>query len=270
MVNTMAVPPAARPRSASFRLEFTELGKRIALIYGGLWALGFILSLIPTDVAPFLAPSVGGLRVPLPELLALSAPGGGGPPIGSGFRWWQLITGPLLYPPGGFGGYVLAVFGLGFFGHTVERFLGQRRFLELWAAATVGSLLGATLFGYIQQPPGFHYGFGAVVLAIIVVNCSLTPDGFVTFFMVLPVKLKWIAAAVAFLVVGRTLGMFVPFGAAPGVGGYELGGMVGGWLFWRFRDRLDPRGRGRRRKAKRLLRAVEDTISGDSDGPVFH
>ncbi|MCO4768746.1 MAG: hypothetical protein KDA24_01855 [Deltaproteobacteria bacterium] len=266
----MAATPAALPRSGSFRLQFTDLGRSILLFYGALWAIGWVISLIPTDAAPLFAPSIAGTRVPLANLLALSAPGGGGPPMGVGFRWWQLVTGPLLYPPWGLGGYVLGFFGLGFFGHTVERFLGRRRFLELWVAATVGSLVGAALFGFIQQPPGYHYGFGAVVLAIIVVNCSLTPDAFVSFFMVLPVKLKWIAVGVAFLVVGRTLGMFVPFGAAPGVGGYELGGMAGGWLFWRYRDRLDPRRRARRAKGDRLLRAVEDTVKGGSDGPIYH
>lgn len=265
----MAAPSAGNPGSGSFRLHYTELGKRIVLFYGALWALGWVVSLVPPEWAPMVLPTIDGMAVPLSELLALHPPGGG-TPGGPGFRWWQLLTGPLLYPPGGLGGYVLATLGLGFFGATVERFLGRSRFLELWMAASAGALLGATFLGFVQHPPIIHYGFGAVVLALIVVNCSLTPNGFVSFFMVVPVRLQWIAIGVAFIVVARTLGMFTPFGAQPGVGGYELGGMAGGWLFWRYRDRLDPRKAARRRKARRLLRAVEDTISGEADGPLYH
>jgi membrane associated rhomboid family serine protease len=269
MVLSMAPSPAGIPGSGSFRLQFTPLGARIAILYGGLWALGLLVSLIPASWAPLLTPQVDGVATPLASLLALHPPGGG-VPGGPGFRWWQVVTGPLLYPPGGLGGYVLGTLGLGFFGATVERFLGRRRFLELWGVATLGALLGAVLFGLIQHPPRAHYGFGAVVLALIVVNCSLTPNAYVNFFMVVPVKLQHIALGVAFIVVARTLGMFVPFGAQPGVGGYELGGLVVGWLFWRYRDQIDPRKAARRRKARRLLSAVEDTIQGGSDGSIYH
>jgi len=268
MVRSMSASPTSMARGGSFRLDFTPLGKRAALVFGGLWLLGWLIALLPPDLVPVLYPQSGGIRYPLAEWLVLHPPGGG-PPMGVGFRPWQLLTGPLLFAPSAFGSYVLSAFGLGFFGHTVERFLGRRRFIELCIAAVVGSLAGAALFGWIQQPPVVHSGLWPVVLALVVVNCSLTPEASVNFFMVLPVKLRWIAMGVAFLVIGKTLGMFVPFGAAPSPGGYELGGMVIGWLFWRYRDRLDPRAIRRRRKARTLLRAVEDTVSSD-DGPMWN
>ena len=261
----MAVVPGTLPGMGSFHLRFTRMGWQLVGFWGALWLLGWLLFHLPSAWVPFLYVSVNGADVPLVQFLVFHPPGAGS----GGFHVWQLVTAPLLYPPGALGGLVLGVLGLGFFASTVERFLGRRRFLELWAVSAAGALLGATLLGAVQGNPTPQYGFAPVVCALIMIHCLLTPEATVSFFMVLAVKMKWIAYAVGAVLVARALGMFLPFGAGAG-GGYELGGAAAGVLWWRYRDDIDPRALGRRRKAKRLLRAVEDTIPGRDDGPVYH
>lgn len=265
MVSGMAVVPGTLPGMGSFHLRFTTLGWQLAAVWGALWALGWTLFKLPEAWLPFLyVPAPGGMAAtPLYEYLVFIPPGSGG------LHLWQFITGPLLYPPAALGGLVLGVIGVGFFGGTVERFLGKRRYLELWGVSLVGALLGASLMGLLQSQAGPHYGFGPVVLALIVVHCLLTPEATVSFFMVVPVKMRWIAYGVAGIVVARALGMFAPFGTGA-VGGYELGGVAAGFLWWRYRDDLDPRTIHRRRKARRLLRAVEETVKEVDDGPIYH
>jgi len=265
MVFGMAVIPGTMPGMGSFHLRFTPLGWRLAGLWGVLWAIGWILFLLPEAWAPFLyIPGPGGIAAtPLWHHLVFVPPGSGG----SGL--WQVITGPMYYPPAALGGWVLGVLGIGFFGSTVERFLGRRRYLELWGVSLVGAVLGASVMGLLGGQAGPHYGFAPVVFALIVVHCMLTPEATVSFFMVLSVKMRWIAYAGGALGVARALGMFAPFGAGA-AGGYELGGMAAGFLWWRYRDDLDPRAIKRRRKAKSLLRAVEDTVKEVDDGPIYH
>ena len=261
----MAVVPGTLPGMGSFHLRFTPLGWRLIGAWGALWAIGFLLFLLPDAWLPFLYMTLPDVpeQVPLWHALLLNPPG-----TGVGFQPWQVVTGPLLYPPVALGGWVLGALGIGFFGGTVERFLGKRRYLELWGVSLLGAVALGTLYGFVGSA-GPHYGFGPVVLALIVIHCLLTPEATVTFFLVMPVKMKWIGYGVAAIVLARALGAFAPFGGGA-VGGYELGGLLAGVLWWRYRDDLDPRAIHRRRKAKRLLRAVEDTITGGDDGPVYH
>ncbi len=262
MVCEMAAIPGTLPTMGSFHLRFTPLGARLAALWGALWAIGWVLFKLPESWVPFLyrAAPGGMASYPLSDSLMFFPPGGGGTHI------WQLLTGPLLYPPTALYGLVVTVLGLGFFGSTVERFLGRRRYLELWGVSLVGALIGASLLGFVQPQSGPFYGFAPVVLTLIVVHCMLTPEATVTFFMVVPVKMRYIAYGVSGLILARALGMFAAFGSGA-VGGYELGGLVAGVVWWRYRDDLDPRAFRRRRKARTLLRAVE---RGVDDGPVYH
>lgn len=270
----MAVIPGAFPGAGSFHLRFTPLGWQLAGFWFALWAVGWVLFILPESWLPFLyfttpLPGGGTTTTPLWAHLWFVMPNGAAAGT-TGFEPWQVVTGPLLYPPAGLGSFVLAALGLGFFGGTVERFLGKRKFLELWVVSLLGAAGLGSLLGLVQQGTGPHYGFGAVVLALIVIHCLLTPEATVSFFLVLPVKMKWIAYAVIGIAVARTMGMFTPFGAGAG-GGWHLGGILAGTLWWRYRDDIDPRRFARRRKAKGMLRAVENTITevGD-DGPVYH
>jgi 4-hydroxybenzoate polyprenyltransferase len=108
------------------------------------------------------------------------------------------------------------------------------------------------------------------VLAVMLVHCLMTPEASVPFFFVLHVKLKWLAVGIGTVVAIRALGVM----GGAGAGGYELGGAVAGYLFWRSGADLDPRRLFRRRRARRNLRLAVDhlveTAGDDDDEPVFH
>lgn len=242
-------PPAT---GGNFLLSYTPMGARIATFYFALWFLGAVAFLIPV--------------LPSPDWSALALH----PPGSDGFRAWQLLTGPLLYPPHRFGGLVWAVLALGYFGATVERYLGRRRFVEFWLVATAGSLLGVGLLALLGAPQTVQTGFGPVGWALVVIACEMTPNATANFLLIFPVRLRWITMGAFAFVIAKTLRMFAPFGLGGGNGGYELGAMALALLWLRYRDQLDPRSLGRRRKAKRLLRAVEDDLAGDPPGPIYH
>jgi len=183
-------------------------------------------------------------------------------PSGAGFQWWQVLTAPFVIPPGGFGVLALCFLGFAFFAAGVERFLGARRFLILWLVASLGAGLGGFLFGPLLQPGGVNFGPGPAVLALIVVYCLMTPNAIVSVFMILPVKLKWIAALVAGWVLVKALAMTSPLGAGTASGGYQLGGVLAGFLWFRYGDYLFE-GRRRRKRAGALLKMVLDDAGVD-------
>ena len=242
-------PPAT---GGNFLLSYTQMGARIATFYFALWAIGAVVGLV-TGFSP-----LDGRELALHPMDS---------PL---FEPWQLLSGPLLYAPHAFGSLVWAVLALGFFGATVERYLGRRRFVEFWLVATAGSLLGVGLLSLVGAPQTEQMGFGPVGWALVVIACEMTPNATATFLLMFPVRLRWITMGAFAFVIAKTLRMFTPFGLGGGNGGYELGAMALALLWLRYRDQLDPRSFGRRRKAKRLLRAVEDDLAGDAPGPIYH
>lgn len=194
-------------------------------------------------------------------------------PLGSdhsvGFHWWQLVSGPLFYPPvGGFPVLMLSFLGFVFFAAPVERLLGLRSFSQLWLVASLGgAVIGIGLSALLPSPVGF--GFAPAVFAVMVVHCMMTPGAAVPFhliFTVVHVRMKWIAAAIAGFVLLRTLGLM---GGGP-AGAYSLAGMVCGYFWWRSGADLDPRRTRLRRRARANLRLAVDRATQPPDGKIFH
>ncbi len=268
------------PPNAGFRLDLTPFGRKVLALYAGLWvALLVYLRLLPESLGLPRRISVlrgpPGFEVPtsfdLASALPLHAPGAAlldGP----GFQWWQLVTASFFTPPERFSTLVLCVLGFVFFASPVERFLGKRGFLTLWAVACLGGVAGACLAGPIVHPSQVHYGIAPAVLAVMVVHCLITPNAIVPFFLVLQVRMRWVAIGIAALVGMRALSLTAPLGGGPVVGGYEVGGVLAGWLWWQYGRDLDLRKLRRRRRAKDLLRvAVDEALNSEpDDGPVYH
>lgn len=192
-------------------------------------------------------------------------------PDGPGFQLWQVFTAPFIYPPGSFAGLALAFLGFAFFAAGVERFLGTRRFLLFWLISSLGAGVGGLLFGPLLQPAGVHFGCGPAVLATMIVYCMITPEAIVSVAMVVPIRLKWIAAGIAGWVLVKAFAMTQPLGAGAAAGGYQVGGVLIGYLWFQFGEGFLER-RRRRRKAgailKMVLKDVDDTK--DRNEPTFH
>lgn|GEM_PF-6488084 len=267
------------PSAGAFRYELTPFGKKLLGAYWGLWLLGlavaFLGSLVGFDGSVALAVGPEGYEVPTrfrwTELVALQPPGGG-LAGGPGFRWWQVLTASTVHPYWGLPQLSYATLGFLFFGAPVERLLGQRRFLQIWFVALAGAVLGAALVGPLFRPPLPHLGFGPAVLAIMLIHLMSTPDAFVPFAFVIQVRMRWIAAAVAVLALIAALALNTPLIPGTSAGGYGIGGMLAGFLWWRMEGTFDPRRLARRRRAKKLLRVVVDEALGEEvdDAPLFH
>ncbi len=266
--------------SGGFRLDITRAGWALITLYGVLW-------LLQLAVAVFAPESATSIRVthmlgprgyevatsstwPLSEVLTLHPPGSESSGTSPGFHPWQVLSAPLFYPPRAFPALVLAVLGFVFFAAPVERLLGLRGFLQLWLVASLGGVAGGlVLDGLIQAPVAPQFGFAPAVLAVAVVHCAMTPAAVVPFFFVLQVKMKWIAIAIATWVLALALN--IEGGAS--AGGYALGGVVAGYLWWRSGWDLDPRRTLRRRRARKRMRVAVDRLVSDTskdDGPIFH
>ena len=264
----------------TFFLEVTPLGWRLMGGYG----LGFlILSGISwwqhrerTASGPMdelFENAVSTTALPFWHWLVLHPPQGPAAihPDGAGFHLWQLLSAPFVYPPGSFGLLAVAFIGFGFFAAGVERFMGRRRFLLFWVVCSLGATTGGFLFGPLLQPSGFHFGCGPAVLATIVVYCMMTPEASISVFMVVPVKLKWIAVGVGGWVVIKALAMTQPLGAGAAAGGYEVGGVLAGYLWFRYGEDIFERKR-RRRRAGALLEMVLKDVDKieERNEPTFH
>jgi membrane associated rhomboid family serine protease len=245
-----------------FRLEITPLGWRMMGVYTLVWFLLFVNHLLPsTWVALMVGPE--GLevstRTSLRTLLSLSADG-------MQFHVWQLITAPFIQAS--LSSLVLGFLGFVFFAAPVERMLGRRGFLQLWVVASLGAALAGWLVSFVIPGPSSFFGMAPAVVTLVVVCCMMTPEAVVPFLILIPLKMRYIALAAITIVVIRALGIN-PDGAT---GGYTLGGVIAGWLWWRSGYDLDPRESLRRRRARKNLRlAVDRAIApAPDDDPIFH
>jgi membrane associated rhomboid family serine protease len=243
-----------------FRFEITRLGAVLLGAYGAVWVALALLDAL----------RAGRGEQPLWSALALQSPGRGSP---LPFRPWQLLTASLATPASGLGGLVMGALGYGFFAAPVERALGRRGFLLFWLVCLLGASLAGAAFGAFMRAPPLHWGFGPAVLALLLVHCLLAPQHTVPFLMVFPVALRWIALAVVAAVVIHTLSLTSPLGAGGPAGGYVLGGVLAGWIWFRSGGDIDPRRFLRRRRARRMVDlTVERALKGESDddGPIWH
>jgi membrane associated rhomboid family serine protease len=262
-----------------FRLEITRAGWWLVGIYGLLWLVlyGFT-HWTPGEMSEVVVTRMLGpagfevstsTRFEMWEILVLQPIGAASTGDSPGFLPFQLLTAPLIYPPPAFSSLLIGCLGFMFFAAPVERLLGLRGFLALWAVSCAGAVTSGLLVGLAIGAP-VHFGFAPAVLAVMLVHCMMTPEAQVPFFIVLPVKMKWVALGIVAVVVVRTLGLT---GGGVG-GGYELGGMAAGYFWWRSGAELDPRSWLRRRRARRNLRlAVDRAIQPadeEDDEPIFH
>ena len=267
--------------AGTFFLEVTPVGWRLM---GGYGLSLFVLSLLSWgseyqqrssgDMEQLFGKASAIQSIPLWQSLLLHPPQSpvAMQPDGPGFQLWQIATAPFVYPPGSFGSLAMAFLGFAFFAAGVERFFGSRRFLIFWVVASLGAGFGGFLFGPLLQPHGVHFGCGPAVLATIIVYCMITPEAIVLLFMVVPIRLKWIAAGLGVWVVIRALAMTQPLGSGAAAGGYEAGGVLAGYLWFRYGEAFFERQR-RRRRAGALLKMVLDDVDRaeeSSDSTTFH
>src|SRR5438477_4607875 len=106
---------------------------------------------------------------------------------------WRLITYAFIHPPSGYAllWFAIEMYMLFFFGREVERFLGRRNYIWLYALLLVVPPLILTLWG-LSARAGLS-GSGALHFAVFAAFVTLYPN--VQFFLRIPAK--WILAILA-------------------------------------------------------------------------
>jgi hypothetical protein len=135
-----------------------------------------------------------------------------------------------------------------FIGRELEPRTGQRDFYGLYFfCALLGALTWLATHYYFQEGHGILVGASAAVLGILTVFCLLSPNQPITLllFFILPITVlpKWVLWATLAI---EALGfLFVELqGHTDGIAhSAHLGGMLGGYLFYRYLIYSEERGR---------------------------
>jgi membrane associated rhomboid family serine protease len=148
---------------------------------------------------------------------------------------WVLFTHSLLHSTASPFHILFTIIGLIFVGRELEPLLGPRKFLTLYGGAILLSALSWAAVHWLQG--GAHIGAGAAIFAFLVVLSQINPGtefGFfyfpVTFRLRLIVWVMFAAEVLALLFYEIPSGG-APLGLSPST---HLGGMLAGWLFFRF------------------------------------
>lgn len=151
---------------------------------------------------------------------------------------WQLVTYSFLHA--GLAHLALNLFGLWMFGADVERVWGRTRVLAAYFAAVSTGALTQLLAAALAGAGGPVIGASGGVFGLMLAFGLLFPHRRVLL-LVPPIPMSARTMVVGYAAVELLLGVT---GSAAGVAHFaHLGGLLGGWLVYRFGWRLAPRHR---------------------------
>jgi membrane associated rhomboid family serine protease len=185
-------------------------------------AAAFVLQLI------LLSPKLGGTAFVF-EQVALTVE------AIRGWRLWTLLTHCLLHSTDSPWHIIFTVTGMIFVGRELEPLVGTRRFVALFAGMVLTGGLAWTAVNWTHA--SLHIGAGAAVFGFLLVLSRIQPQlEFGLFFF--PVRFN-IRHIVYVLLGANVLGLFfyeipggaLPLGLTPSA---HLGGMLAGWVYFRF------------------------------------
>ncbi|MGD8818087.1 MAG: rhomboid family intramembrane serine protease [Acidobacteriota bacterium] len=155
-------------------------------------------------------------------------------PVGFWARPWTFVT--YMFVHGSFGHVLFNMIALFFFGPPLERVWGGREFLKYYLVCGIGGAL-ASLILVRMVGPAPVIGASGAIFGLLLAFALRWPDARIYIWFLFPVKAKWF---VAFL--GLTAFWFT-LRAGGGGGGVahwaHLGGLVTGWTWLRWGDRLE-------------------------------
>jgi membrane associated rhomboid family serine protease len=202
-------------QSAGFGSNFTDLGKRLLIMYG----LIYIIELLCEH----------WLNIPIVNYLKIY------PVNHPDFQLFQLITHPFIHDPNAPISFLINCLIFYFFAGPVETAFGQQRFVILFYFSALGGVLTGLIFSIMS---GFNTPFLGMLpslLSMIVVFGLLNPEATILLMFILPVKAKYLSYGTVLLTFLTFLAKANPHGA------YHLGGILFGWLFLnKFKKYINP------------------------------
>ena len=148
---------------------------------------------------------------------------------------WTLVTHSLLHSIDWPWHILFTVIGLIFVGRELEPLLGPRKFLTLYVGSIILSALCWLAVHWVHG--GSHIGAGAAIMAFLVVLSQINPGmEFSVFYFPVTFRLRflvWVilAAELVGLLFYEIPGAPAPLWLSPST---HLGGMLAGWLFFRY------------------------------------
>ncbi|MFH0729587.1 MAG: rhomboid family intramembrane serine protease [Pseudomonadota bacterium] len=246
----MMDPRPTRP-SFEFGSNLTPLGKRLLILYGGIYILELLLS--NWFATPF---------VSLLQLYPLTSPD---------FHLRQILAHPFLHDPEAPIGFLINCLMLYFFAAPIEYALGAKRFLILFYFSTLGAALCGLAFSSVSDFSAPFMGMMPSLLALVVVFGLLNPEATILLMFILPVKAKLLSYATVLITLLTFLAKANPYGA------YHLGGILFGFIYFKGRGMLlDPRSlqltylnwKLKRKRAK--FKVIQGDKKKNDDKPTYH
>ncbi len=231
------------PTGAGRRDPFASLTpwvKRLLAINFGIWAL-LAIGLIPWGAASDL------LAFRADRILT---------------RPWTIVT--YMFVHAGFGHVFFNMLALFFFGPPLERTWGGREFITYYLVCGVGGAIAALLLVNIVGVAPM-VGASAAIFGILLAFAISWPDAPIYLWFLLPIKAKYFVGFLALLTLYSTIT------ASRSTGGTahwaHLGGLVAGWLWLRYGNRIEQatdRAVVKVKKSRRGLKTVkrESTDAG--------
>lgn len=156
-------------------------------------------------------------------------------PVGSGnFMPWQLLTYAFLH--GDVAHLFFNMLGLWMFGSEIEMIWGRRRYLEYLGASALAGGVCQLAFALLTGPSGPTIGASGALFGLLLAFGMLFPNRVIMpLFPPIPMKAK------VFVAVFGGLELLFGLGGRSGVAHFaHLGGMLGGWLMFRYWRGLPP------------------------------
>jgi membrane associated rhomboid family serine protease len=214
--------------------------KRLLVINFAVWAL-MAIGLIPWSAAR--------------DLLAFSADR-------ALTRPWTFVT--YMFVHAGFGHLFFNMLALFFFGPPLERSWGSREFIRYYLVCGVGGSVAALLLvNLVGTAP--MVGASAAIFGILLAFALTWPDAPIYLWFLLPVKAKYFVGFLALM----TLYSTISSGRAAGGTAHwaHLGGLIAGWVWLRYGERIEmsaDRAFGKAKRARRGLKSVDRDGKADA------
>ena len=233
-----------------FGSGLTRLGKKLLIIYAAIYVIELICE--------------HWLHIPMVSNLKVY------PVSHPYFRTWQVFTHPFIHDPANPIGFLINCLVFYFFSAPVERVCGTIGYLKLFYLSALGGLVLGLLFANIA---GFNIPFLGMmpsILALVVIFGLVNPESTILLMFILPVKAKYISYG-TILITGLTfLAKANPYGA------YHLGGILFGYLYFKFPHVFNPNIlylfylQWKLKRAKSKFKVIDGGSKNDEDKPTLH
>jgi len=242
------------PRTASsfrFGSNFTQLGKRMLIIYAVIYVIELLIE--------------HWLKFPLVSRLMIY------PFSSDGFYLWQVATHPFIHNPTAPIGFLINCLVFYFFAAPVEYAFGTRRFLTVFYVAAAGGAVCGLMFSSVAGFSAPFMGMLPSLLALIVIFGLMNPDATILLMFILPVKAKYLSYGTVVITLLTFLAKANPHGA------YHLGGILFGYIYFKGpKDIFDPKRivakyfEWQFNRKKSRFTVIDGQKKKDDDKPTYH